>query len=351
MIVQAPPGAMPAPGGSPSTATITVELPSANVITLSGSATVVAEPNSNSLIVTATPENAAIIRGLVAQLDQAPPQVLIEAIIAEVALDKDSKLGFEWNWTENPAFGNSSLIGEAGADFGLSAITSGLSYAITGANWSSLLKALKTDKNVTILSTPRIFTSNNRPAEINISTQTPYVSSVVTTDNTQTFAVEYLDVGVILQVTPQISPDGMVTMDVTQEASELLGFENLGGNARAPTVANRSAQATVRVMDGQTVILGGIISSNHTRTVNKVPLLGDLPLVGSLFRHSDVSNTKSELLVFLTPRVVRTPEEATALAAEQRDESIAPVPPLPGIDDVETPDADDMAPEADAPEE
>ena len=344
------PGAGPsrAAAGEPAASTVTVDPPAAdagpiaapgasrlepqpaNVVELGGNATVVAEPNTNSLIITGTPESAALMKELIAQLDQAPPQVLIEAIVAEVTLDAERKLGFEWNWTDHSHLGNNNLTGKVGTSFGLAAQAAGLSYAITGTNLTTMLRALATDDTVTILSTPRIFTSNNRPAEINISTATPYVANVVTTDVAQNFAVQYLDVGVILNVTPQISPDGTVTMQVSQQANELLGFQNLGNNVQAPTVATRSAQATIRVMDGQTIILGGIISDNATRSVDKVPVLGDLPLIGSLFRHSTVSKKKSELLVFLTPRVVRTPEEASALTRSEQAKSIAPMPPAPG---------------------
>ncbi|HUT73245.1 MAG TPA: type II secretion system secretin GspD [Armatimonadota bacterium] len=298
---------------------------SANVIELGGNVSVVAEPNTNSLIISAPPEYALLMKQLIAQLDQAPPQVLIEAIVAEVALDTERKLGFEWSWTEHRHLGNDDLTGTVGTDLGAAQETLGFRYSIAGASLNTLLHALATDDKVTILSTPRIFTSNNRPAEINISTQTPYVSSVRTTDTTETFSVQYLDVGVILTVTPQIAPDGTVTMQVTQEANELLGFQSFG-TVQAPTVARRSAQATIRVADGQTAILGGIISNNSRRLVSKVPVLGDLPLLGNLFRHSTVTNKRSELLVFLTPKVVRTAEETTALTRGEQERSIVPLP-------------------------
>jgi len=297
-----------------------------NVVQLGGSATVVAEPNTNSLIITATPEYAMLVKQLVEQLDQASPQVLIEAIVAEVTLDAERKLGFEWKWIEHSVLGNSNLGSTASTTFGLASETTGLSYAITGSNFSSLLHALASDDSVSILSTPRIFTSNNRQAEINISTWAPYVSGTAFASGIAQTSVDYLNVGVILQVTPQISPDGTVSMDVVQQANDLLGFEDLGNGLRAPTVAGRSAQATVRVADGQTVILGGIMSDNVTRSVDKVPILGDLPLVGALFRHTTVSKKKSELLVFLTPKVVRTPEEAAALTQAQQAKSLAPMP-------------------------
>jgi general secretion pathway protein D len=297
-----------------------------NTVQLGGNATVVAEPNTNSLIITATPEYALLVKQLVEQLDQASPQVLIEAIVAEVSLDAERKLGFEWKWLQNSVLGNSNLSSTASTGFGLATETTGLSWAITGTHLSSLLHALASDDTVSILSTPRIFTSNNRAAEINISTWAPYVSGTAFASGIAQTSVDYLNVGVILQVTPQISPDGTVSMQVVQQANDLLRFEDLGNGLRAPTVAGRSASATVRVADGQTVILGGIMSDNVIRSVDKVPLLGDLPVVGGLFRHTTTSKKKSELLVFLTPKVVRTPEEAAALTQAEKAKSLAPVP-------------------------
>jgi general secretion pathway protein D len=300
-----------------------------NVIEAAGNVSVVAEPNTNSLIINAPPEYVDLLTDLIRELDQAPPQVLIEAIIAEVSLNGERKLGFEWAWTENRHLGQENAVGTLGTDFGLDSENLGLRYAVTSSGLNTLLHALATDSKVTILSTPRIFTSNNREAEINISTQTPYVSTVRTTDLTQTFAVEYLDVGVVLRVTPQIAPDGTVTMQVTQEANELLGYEQFGTNVKAPTVARRSAQATIRVADGQTIMLGGIIRDNASRSVSKVPVLGDLPLLGNLFRRSTVTKEKTELIVFLTPKVVRTSAEATALTESQKKDTAVRLPALP----------------------
>ena len=300
-----------------------------NILEATGNVSVVAEPNTNSLIINAPPEHIEMLTRLIAQLDQAPPQVLIEAIVAEVSLGAERKLGFQWSWTEARHLGRDDATGTLGTDFGLSSETLGLRYAVAGTSLETLLHALATDNKVSILSTPRIFTSNNRQAEINISTQTPYVSTVRTTDLTQTFGVDYLDVGVILRVTPQIAPDGTVTMQVVQEANELLGYEQFGTTVRAPRIARRSAEATILVADGQTVVLGGIIRDNSTRTVSKVPLLGDLPLLGGLFRRSTVTREKTELLVFLTPRVVRNKEEARALTEAQKSSTSVPLPEPP----------------------
>jgi len=334
-------GQVPAtrPSGAVTVAPATVARPVAGqvstVLEAAGNISVVAEPNTNTLIINAPPEYFEMVQRLVEQLDQPAPQVLIEAIVAEVSLDARRKLGVEWSWTLKDHFGSSGETGTLSTGLGAAATAAelpGFRYAISGDKVTSLLRALATDEKVSILSTPRIFTSNNRQAVINISTTTPYTSSVQVSEIAgQMFSIQFIDVGIILTVTPRISADGTVTMDVVQEANDILGYEEFGGGnvtARAPRIARRSAEATVTVADGQSVILGGIIRDNSTKTVNKVPLLGDIPLLGALFRSATTTKQKTELMVFLTPRVVRSPQDAQALTESQRSQLKSP-PPLP----------------------
>jgi general secretion pathway protein D len=320
---------------APATAARPIAGQVSTVLEAAGNVSVVAEPNTNTLIVNAPPEYFEMLQNLVQQLDQPAPQVLIEAIVAEVSLDATRKLGVEWSWTLGNHFGTSGETGTLSTGLGAAATggeLAGFRYAVSGDKVTSLLRALATDQKVSILSTPRIFTSNNRQAVINISTTTPYTSSVQVSEIAgQIFSIQFVDVGIILTVTPQISADGTVTMDVVQEANDILGYEEFGGGnvtARAPRIARRSAEATVTVADGQSVILGGIIRDNSTKTVNKVPLLGDIPLLGTLFRSASTTKQKTELMVFLTPRVVRTPQDAHALTESQRSEMKSP-PALP----------------------
>jgi general secretion pathway protein D len=178
---------------------------------------------------------------------------------------------------------------------------------------------LQTDTKFQVLSTPRIFTTNNMEAQINISQSVPYVlsttQSIVGTNN---YSYGFLDVGIVLTVTPHITSNGYVTMDVVQTANDLQGYTTFN----APIVNQREAETTVSAKDGETIILGGIISNQVTSTVNKLPLLGDIPVLGNLFRSTNHDNQKTELLVFLTPRVVRDPAEAKRLREEsQKDMS------------------------------
>jgi general secretion pathway protein D len=162
-----------------------------------------------------------------------------------------------------------------------------------------------------VLSTPRIFTTNNVTAEINISQSIPYVLSQTTdaVSGAILYNYSFLDVGIVLTVTPRITQNGYVTMDVTQTANDLVSYTSFN----APIVNQREADTTVSVKDGETIVLGGIIQNQITKTINKIPILGDLPILGNLFRDNSTTKNKTELLVFLTPRVVRNTDEARKL--------------------------------------
>jgi general secretion pathway protein D len=243
---------------------------------------------------------------------------MIETIIVEASLDSSSRLGIEWQDAHGKVFGSTGTSGTANQDFGLrpnNTLPQGFRYTLTGGALSAFMNALKTDTKFNVLSTPRIFTSNNVEAQINISQRVPFVVSQRADANGNiTFNYDFEDVGIVLTVTPRITAGGYVTMDVNQTANDLQGFTSFN----APIVNQRQAQTTVAVRDGETIILGGIIRSTVSTTTKKIPLLGDIPILGNLFRSTDKSDQKTELLVFLTPRVVRDPAEAAKLTDEQR---------------------------------
>lgn len=290
-----------------------------NTRDLSGQVTVIPDPNTNSLIIVTGPENVDLIRQILEQLDRIPEQVMIETIIVEATLDESSKMGVEWQYVQDKAFGNSGTTGTARSDFGLgtaAATLQGFKYTLTGGNLTSFLNALKTDQKFQVLSTPRIFTSNNVEAEINISQRVPYVLSQREDPNGNlTFNYAFLDVGIVLTVTPRITSNGYVTMDVTQTANELQGFTTFN----APIVNTREATTTVSVKDTETVILGGIIRKSVNTTTRKIPLLGDIPILGNLFKSTDKQDVRTELMVFLTPRIVRDEDEARRLRDQTLD--------------------------------
>ncbi|MFM9873607.1 MAG: secretin N-terminal domain-containing protein [Fimbriimonadaceae bacterium] len=288
-----------------------------NVRDLSGQVNIIPDPNTNSLIIVTAPENMELIRQILGQLDKIPEQVMIETLIVEATLDKSLKLGVEWNYNQNPAFGNQGTSGNVGTNFGqqtASPALQGLRYTLTGGNFSAFINALASDDKFQVLSTPRIFTSNNVEAEINISQSVPYILSTREDANGNlTFNYAFQDVGIVLNVIPRITANGTVTLDVTQTANDLQGFTDFN----APIVNQRQAFTTVSVADGSTVVLGGMMRNTVTSKVRKLPILGDIPLLGELFKTRDKQDVKTELLVFLTPRIVRGPEESDRLRSDE----------------------------------
>jgi general secretion pathway protein D len=287
---------------------------------LTGQVTAIPDPNTNSIIIVANPDFAALIKSILAQLDKIPEQVMIETIIVEANLDATEKLGVEWNYLDKGALGVSGQNGNVGSNFGINSTTNpplGFKYTIGGKNLSLFMNALNSDTKFTVLSTPRIFTSNNVQGQINISQSVPYITSTRTdTTGAQTYSYSFVDVGIVLTVTPRITANGYVTMDVNQTANDLVGYTTFN----APIVNKREANTLVSVKSGDTVILGGIIRSSVTATTNKIPILGDIPILGNLFRSTSKSKNKTELMILMRPRIVKDEDEARKLRLDDTKE-------------------------------
>ncbi|MDR3690961.1 MAG: secretin N-terminal domain-containing protein [Fimbriimonas sp.] len=289
---------------------------------LTGQVTAIADPNTNSVIVVTAPDNVELVKKVLDELDILPEQVMIQTVVVEASLDRSKQFGLEWSFAQSKLLGNSGANGTGNQKFGLqnaNPALQGFSYALTGSDLTAFFNMLQTDTKFQVLSTPRIFTTNNMEAQINISQSVPYVlSTIQNITGTNSFNYGFLDVGIVLTVTPHITSNGYVTMDVVQTANDLQGYTTFN----APIVNQREAETTVSAKDGETIILGGIISNQVTSTVNKLPLFGDIPVLGNLFRSTSHNSQKTELLVFLTPRVVRDPAEAKRLREEtERDMS------------------------------
>ncbi len=282
--------------------------------------TVIPDPNTNSLIVVGDPEIAAFVQEILDQLDRIPEQVMIETMIVEATLDESMKLGVEWSSVMSDPLGLNNSTGTANQNFGLQTANpplQGFRYTLTGPDYTAFINALKSDDKFQVLSTPSIFTSNNVEAEINISQSIPYVLSTREDNNGNlTFNYAFQDVGIVLTVTPRITSNGYVSLDVVQTANDLQGFTDFN----APIVNQRQAQTTVSVRDGHTIVLGGIMRTVVTSSVKKIPLLGDIPILGEIFKTRDNSQTKTELMVFLTPRVVRDDDDAQNLRQEKESQ-------------------------------
>ncbi|MEM7233159.1 MAG: secretin N-terminal domain-containing protein, partial [Planctomycetota bacterium] len=240
-------------------------------------AAIVAEPASNTLLVTASPRFFDQIKLLIEELDQPQPQVLIQVLLAEVTLNDSLDLGVDWD-----------VIGEVGddpvslgTDLGVANDLSGFSASLTGGEVSFLLRAIKNTGRLKVLSRPQILAVDNIQAEINIGQSVPQITGSTTTElGNVNNTVEYREVGVILRVTPRISIDGFVKMEVSPEISSLSNSSiDFGTGVTAPVFNERKATTTVSVQDGHSIVIGGLISTSENETIAKVPILGDIPIL------------------------------------------------------------------------
>ncbi len=291
---------------------------------------VVAAKSTNSLIIHAEPEDFPEIEKIIKELDILTNQVLIEALIAEVTYDKTKELGIEWATSRK--FKNEKYTGAAGTNLGTLenyATTGippeGLSIAMYKGDLTfpisvgALINMYAKDTHFNILSTPQIMTADNQEAIINVSENIPYLKETrfvqSTTGGTGDVikSYDYKDVGIVLKITPQISQDKYVKLKISQEVTKLVE----GGLPEAPTTAKRSADTTLIVPNNKTVVLGGLIRNDTENSVTKVPFLGDIPGLGKLFRRESKKSVKTNLLIFITPHIISTFEQAEKIKKEK----------------------------------
>lgn len=293
------------------------------------------EGESNILVVSYSPRMESQVVRLINELDQPPPQVMIQVLMAEVTLDDRFELGMEFAvqdlvFSERAFLGPNDVVKGSGHDivFGtdLGAAGSGLggiSFTITGADFNFLLRALQVEGRLEVLSRPSILVQDGREALIAVGERVPTVQDVVVSGvGVVTPSVTYEQVGIRLNVTPIINPDGFVNMLLEPEISSIAASSvSIGSGITLPIFTERTAQTEVTVKDGESVIIGGLITSRINESENKVPLAGDIPILGALFRASVRTTTKTELLIILTPHVIRTVEEARSLSVQMRDQT------------------------------
>ncbi len=295
--------------------------------------TVVSHEESNQLIVSSSPRYQSEVLRIIQQLDAPPPQVMIEVMIAEVTLDDSFEMGMEFalqqlKFSETAVAGGNGILQSNSFDFvggtDLGAAGAGLggfSFTITGEDFNFLVRALQSDSRLDVIQRPMIMCQNNQTASINIGQQVPFVRGTTVSDNGQTTAnIEYEPVGVILNVEPIINPDGFVYMLIEPEVSSITDSSiPLGNGIFAPIISEQKASTTVAVKDGETVVIGGLITTRETESESKVPVLGDMPGIGNLFRTTSRRNTRSELLIAMTPTIIRSVEDARRTSEFQRD--------------------------------
>jgi general secretion pathway protein D len=269
--------------------------------------TVIADPDTNSLLVRTGPKNYEQVKAILDDLDRPVAQVLIKVLVAEVTHDRSFDVGAEWSILNLRSNGMGT---KGGTDLGLKTLTGGLVVQTLEENIQATLRLLETEGKLDVLSRPYILASDNQLASITVGQEVPVIQNSRITDTGQTInTLQYQDVGILLDVVPHINTDGLVILDVAPEISSLTGQTvPISDTAAQPIIAKRSAQSRVGVMNGQTIVIGGLMEDKKTDTIQKVPLLGDIPWLGQAFRRTQTDKTKTELLIFLTPHVAARPE-------------------------------------------
>ncbi len=294
---------------------------------------VVADENTGSLLVSMSPRYESQVMKMINDLDRPPPQVMIQVLLAEVTLDDRVELGLEFAvqdllFSEHAYLGaNNTIQGKnydfvAGTDLGAAGTTlGGFSFTITGEDFNFLLRALQTEGRLEILSRPSIMAEDNQEAKISVGQKVPFVDDVnILSDGRTQTTIAYEDVGIILDVTPHINPDGYVSLEIRPEISAVTESSvQVTEGVFAPIYNKREAETSVTVKDGETIVIGGLITTQEDKRETKVPILGDIPGLGHLFRATVSSKEKTELLIVLTPVVVKNEREARILSEEERD--------------------------------
>ena len=267
-----------------------------------------ADKTRNALLVRGTRYEHREIQNLLNEIDNSPQQVLLEATIAEVSLNDELDLGVRW-FLQYGNFGFTSTDSSTGST---GSIFPGFSAVFDAGRGMAAINALAGVTDVKIISSPTLMVLDNEEAVLQIGDQIPVAtqSSVdLSSGNAPTITnIEYRDTGVILKVKPNINSNGRVVLDVTQEVSSVATLQTHGIDS--PTIRQRKIATNVLLNDGATLALGGLVQENDTKTVKKVPGLGDVPIVGSLFRKTESSKRRSELLILIRPKVIYTEDDA-----------------------------------------
>lgn len=292
-----------------------------------------ADESANALVISASPEPMKTLMAVIRRLDVRRAQVLVEAIIAEVSSDKAAELGVQWGIDGRP--GENGILGVVN----FSGFGSGLTNLVTDAptisdgatvgvgdftssdvRFGALIRALEGDADTNILSTPTLVTLDNEEAEIVVGKNVPFVTGQFTNTGTSGSSVtpfqtiERKDVGLSLKVKPQINEGNAIKLDIEQEVSSISSSTS---GATDLVTNKRSIKTSVLVEDGQMVVLGGLIDDSYDETTQKIPGLGDVPMVGGLFRYQGVKKVKRSLMVFLRPVILRDPALATQFASSK----------------------------------
>lgn len=302
--------------------------------TISKAVKIMADEETNSLLITATKSEYEELKRVIEKLDIPRRMVYLEALILEVNTTKDFEVGVEWalggNYSDgtgtvasgfsgtNQPFNLLGNIGESsppsasGLTFGV--IQQGIQIGgITFPNIGAILRAYKNDSDITIVSTPQILTTDNKKAEISVGDNVPYITSQNTTASEQDYTnYEYRDVSTKLTITPHINQAETLRLEIATEVARLRDNTN-----NTPTTFKRTADTTVIVKNNDTVVIGGIIGQDSNDSNTRVPLLGDIPFLGWLFRTDEQTTTKTNMFIFITPKIIKNPADLASVTLKK----------------------------------
>ncbi len=313
-----------------------------------GGIKVAADENTNALIITATAKDYKVLADeVISKLDIPRKQVYVEVVIMELTIDKDRTLGVtgqagaQFNVQGNSALAFGSSLGGTAAGLSAAAL-SGLAAGVVSQTtqtipvtqpdgtvtnleiptFGAILNAIQTDTNVNILSTPNLLTLDNEEAEIIIGGEQPFPSgTTLTTGGNTTFNVTRENIGITLKMTPQINEGEVVKIKLKQEITSVIpGASEVVLTSLGPSTTKRSVETVVAAKDQQTIVIGGLIDDKVTMTTTKVPFLGDIPILGNLFKQKKTTKAKTNILVFLRPYIIRDTKDFLKILQKKVEE-------------------------------
>jgi general secretion pathway protein D len=304
---------------------------------------IVADEANNSLVISATRNQYDKILRILGRLDAMPTQVLLETVIAEVTLNNELRFGVQWFLKNGRAQFNNvqgDVVGSGGRGAGTEALLKaavggvpGFNYLLNASDFNVVLNALQGVTRVNVISSPNITVLDNRTAKLQVGDQVPIVQqtgqSALSTNAPILNQIEMKDTGVILSVTPRVNKNGLVVLDINQEVSDVV--KTTTSNINSPTIRQRRVATSVAVNDGHSLAIGGMVQEKAQISNEAVPVLGELPIVGQAFRNRIDARVRTELIVFIRPRVIRGTAEADRIAEDFRQQfkAMMPVRPVP----------------------
>lgn len=293
-----------------------------------GEITIVVDETTNALIIKAFQRDYRNVVETIKKLDLYPKQVLIEVYLAEITLDDTYKFGLEWArfLSSNAPNAQGVVISQQPLDPLTTALVGNIRYSIVelGGRISAAVSAAAADNRLNVISSPHILASNNKEAKIQIGKSQPILTSTYTTGTTGTATnvvegtIEYKDIGIILTVTPRVSDSGLVTMEIQVEKSDV-NTTALGNLSSVPVFDKKTAKTVLSVLEGQTIVIGGLIEDTKQRNKSGVPFLSRIPILGALFGFHDQQDKKTELILMMTPHIITDQTQSKSVTEEFRD--------------------------------